>query len=113
MLSTTCLNTSNAPLMKKIINIVICGSATSLSHKPFSRSLSVSLFTPKLCLLFLYVNSSPCLVPSRAPSVPIGPWAAELCIFCEGADKQNHGFKQSLFRQCAVSGKSVRVTCTH
>lgn len=88
---------------------------TSATLHP-SQSFSVSLFSSKLCSLFPYAISSPCFVHPLhrrpLPPAPLGPWTAELCIFCEGADKQNHSCEHSQFRQFAVSGKKVRLTCT-
>lgn len=103
MLSTTWLHISNPHLMKKIINI-ICSSA------PQPQSLSV--YSLLNCVLSSRTPTPLHVLCPPLPLAPLGPSAAELCIFCEGADKQNRSCKQSLFRRCAVSGKSVRVTYT-
>lgn len=96
-------------MIKKKLTLT-SATCTSASHAlPVYSALNcvLSSRTPTPLLALCTPSTSP-----LAPPTPLGLWAAELCIFREGADKQNHSCKQSLFRQCAVSGKKVSLTCT-
>lgn len=77
------------------------------------HSLSCSWSSPKwfpcsLCLSGSWALSCPSMSCSLRP-----PRAAELCIRWEGADKQNHSWKPSLFWLRAVSEKGRRVNRMH
>lgn len=88
---------------KKHIILIICLCCSShVTHSLLNCVRSFSKPTPPHVSHALPIPSS-----SSAPG------AAELCIFCEGADKQNHSCKKSLFWQCVVSGNSVRAACRH